>query len=94
MHDHTDYVAADVARFCGVSESALYTAFREVRGYTPTQARHRILTEEAVSLLTTTDLPVEEISRKLGFCSSNYFRKVISGQTGSTPRAIRKNGMI
>ena len=90
MYEHTGYTAADVARHCGVSESTLYAAFREVRGYTPTQARHRLLSEKAVRLLTTTDLSVEAISGQLGFSSSIYFRKVLAEQTGKTPRMIRK----
>jgi len=94
MYSHTGYAAADVARHCGVSESTLYAAFREVRGYTPTQARHRLLTERAVRLLTTTDMTVEKISEQLGFSSAIYFRKILAEQTGKTPRMIRKERRI
>jgi len=90
MYEHIGYTAADVARHCGVSESTLYAAFREARAYTPTQARHRLLSEKAVRLLTTTDMSVEAISEQLGFSSSIYFRKILAEQTGKTPRMIRK----
>lgn len=94
MYDHTGYTAAEVARHCGVSESTLYAAFREARGYTPTQARHRLLSEKAIRLLTTTDMSVEAISEQLGFSSSIYFRKILAEQTGKTPRMIRKEREI
>ena len=94
MYEHTGYTAADVARHCGVSESTLYAAFREARGYTPTQARHRLLSERAVRLLTTTDMSVEAISEQLGFSSAIYFRKILAEQTGKTPRMIRREREI
>lgn len=90
MYQHTGFLAADVARHCGVSESGLYAAFREVRGYPPSQAKHRLKIEKAIQLLTSTDLPIESISEQLGFSSSIYFRKIFSEQTGKTPREIRK----
>ena len=90
MYQHTLFHTADVARHCGISESGLYAAFREVRGYPPSQAKHQMLIEKAVQLLTTTDLPIETISEQLGFSSSVYFRKIFSEQTGKTPRVIRK----
>ena len=90
MYQHITFLAADVARHCGVSESGLYAAFREVRGYPPSQAKHRMLIEKAIQLLTVTDLSIEAISEQLGFSSSIYFRKIFAEQTGKTPRTIRK----
>ena len=77
MQAHTDYTVADVARKCGVSE-------------TPVEVRHQILCDKAITLLTTTDLPIEEISRRLRFSSSSYFRKILRAQIGKTPMQIRK----
>ena len=94
MYSREGYTIADVAKHCGVSESALYSAFREVRGCTPLMIRHRMLADKAVRLLTTTDLSVEAVSERLGFSSSIYFRKIIAEQTGKTPRAIRKERRI
>lgn len=90
IYDHPDASAGEIAAHCGVSESTLYSAFREARGYTPTQARHRTLADRAIRLLTTTDLPVETVSEQLGFSSAIYFRRILMEQTGKTPRAIRK----
>ena len=84
----------ELARHCRVSESGLYAAFRCVKGYTPVEAWHRVLVERAEVLLTSTDLSVEEISRRLGFCPASYFRKIVRRVTGSTPRELRARARI
>ena len=94
MYSHTTFHTADVARHCGVSESGLYAAFRDVRGYPPSQAKHQMQIEKAIQLLTATDLPIESISEQLGFSSSIYFRKIFAEQTGKTPREIRKERLL
>ena len=81
---------AEIARYCGVSECTLFLKFRKHFGKTPVDMRHRILTDKATQLLTATDLSVEEISNRLGFSSSSYFRKVLKKETGKTPLQLRK----
>lgn len=81
---------SEIADNCGVSESTLYAAFRSSVGYSPNYARQKVLCERAIKLLETTDCPIEEISGRLGFSSSSYFRKVLRLHTGLTPREIRK----
>ena len=81
---------AEVARCCGVSESGLYNVFRDEGGSTPNALRHQILCQKAVHYLQTTDMSVEQISRKLEFSSASYFRKILFAVTGKTPRQLRK----
>lgn len=83
-----------VASYCGVSQTALYNAFRQQLGITPNGMRQGILCEAARELLVTTGLSVEEISSRLGFSSSSYFRKVLFQHTGKTPLAIRKENHL
>lgn len=83
-----------VAQKCGVSESALYSTFKHFLGYSPNYARQKALCDRAIRLLETTDLPIEEISEKMGFSSSSYFRKVLRAHTDATPREIRKRSGI
>lgn len=85
---------SNVAKSCGVSESTLYSVFRNLQGFSPNFARQRALCEKAVQLLETTDRPIEEISNELGFSSSSYFRKVLRLHTGHTPSEIRKNALF
>lgn len=80
---------SEVAEFCNVSEAYLYAKFRSVMGVSPNTYRQRILCSRAVELLTTTDMPVQEISEQLQFSSPSYFRKVFRQITGKTPRQYR-----
>lgn len=47
------------------------------------------MVQNALDLLAHTDLTIEEISSKVGFSSSNYFRKVFFDITGKTPKEVR-----
>ena len=91
MQDLKRLSVPELARHCRVSESGLYAAFRTVKGCTPVEMWHRMQTEKAVDMLLTTDLSIEEICEKLGFCSASYFRKILRTYTGKTPREIRKS---
>ena len=83
-----------LARHCRVSESGLYAAFRSVEGRTPLSAWQALQAERAAFLLRTTDLPIETIADRLGYCSAAYFRTVIRRQTGKSPRQLRREKTI
>lgn len=85
---------SNIAAACGISESGLYYSFKKTFGITPNRARQMALCSNAVELLSTTDLSVEEISSRLGFSSSSYFRKVFRSCTQHTPREIRHNSQF
>lgn len=88
---HPDFTVTELAKHCNMSESGLYALFRKYEGITPIKMKHRIKAQEAERLLRTTNLSVEEISTRLGFCNAGYFRKSIKEQLGVSPREIRKN---
>lgn len=90
MEAHPHASVPELARKSGMSESAYYALFRTVTGRTPCAMKQKILAEQAAALLTTTDLPIETISDRLGFSSAAYFRKVLHAQLGASPRAIRR----
>lgn len=90
ISEHTDCRVPDIARHCLISEAALYDIFRKEAGCTPNELRQRILCENAVRLLVTTDRPVQQISDSLHFSSVSYFRKILHQYTGETPRQIRR----
>ncbi len=94
IREDTELSIGEVARRCGVSESALYRAFRTTLHKTPVEARHALLAERAVELLLGTDHSVETISAMLHFSSAAYFRRVLRAQIGKTPREIRKNALF
>lgn len=81
----------EIAQRLGISESGLYLLFKKHFGFSPNEARHRILCDKAVALLTTTNTSVQEISDALGFSSTSYFRKILKKYTGRSPRELRKD---
>ena len=82
----------EIARQIGICESALYAAFAKLGEGTLHEMKDRILFEKAKTLLLTTDMPIEQISSQLNFCSCTYFRKRFKTHFGITPREMRKNG--
>ena len=85
---------ADVAKSCGISESGMYAAFKRSAVYTPNTLRQKVLVDKAVQMLTETDIPVEEISSRLHFSSTAYFRKMLKKHIGLTPSQIRMKSMF
>ncbi len=79
-----------LARLCRCSESSLFKTFQTVMGVSPIVYKHNIMIQHSLDLLAHTDLSIEEISRRVGFASSNYFRKIFIKITGKTPKEIRR----
>ncbi len=80
----------ELARHCGMSQSSLYALFRERSSESISEMRNRVRVEQAIDLLGTTDLSIEEISRRLNFCSAAYFRAVFRKITGRAPTDVRR----
>lgn len=96
----TEYMRANlsepiskVARYCNVSESGLYAAFRSV-GTTPVSVRLEYQLGMSLRLLKTTDLPVEEIAERCSFGSANYLIRLLKKRTGKTTRELRTRNFM
>lgn len=74
---------------CHSCNSGFFRLFKQAVGVTPITYKHNIMVQNALDLLAHTDLTIEEISSKVGFSSSNYFRKVFFDITGKTPKEVR-----
>ncbi|MEE0867849.1 MAG: AraC family transcriptional regulator [Clostridia bacterium] len=85
---------SELAKSCAVSESALYAAFKKSSEATLNETRNKIIIEKANILLTTTNLSIEEISRRLQFSSCSYFRKIYKKYCGVSPKEMRKRHRI
>ncbi len=96
MHAHLqeDFSVAELAHVCGVSQSGLYSVFQQVLAKTPMEVKNDMRIDSAMQYLVATDMPIGEISDRLGFHSTSYFRRVFSARHGSTPSQIRKNAKI
>ena len=85
-----DFRVPELAKTLGMSESGLYAFFKSYADTTPIKVKNRIQAERAVSLLAFTDMSIEEISDRLGFQSTAYFRKIMKEYKGKNPSHIRK----
>jgi AraC-like DNA-binding protein len=78
---------ADVAH---VSGSYLVKRFRGRTGISLMRYVQDVRVQEAERLLVTTDEPVAQIARKVGFADPLYFSRVFRRATGHSPTAMRQ----
>ena len=89
INKNPDASVPEIARHCNISESGLYYVFKKYAKTTPNGYRLSLKVKKAKALLTTTDLSIEEISDRCGFCSSGYFRRVFKSIEGTLPSRVR-----
>lgn len=94
MLSHDVFSISDVAKYCSVSESGFYAIYKQVTGTTPQEVKNRIRIDKCHDLLAVDGLSVEQVSEKMGFSSSSYFRKVFKKYTGTNPSQVRKGAKI
>ena len=88
--ENPDFSVSALAKHCDMSESGLYAFMRRSMNTTPVELRNKMKMERAIFLLQTTRLSIEEITEKMGFGTSGYFRKVFRKYCGKTPMQVRK----
>ena len=80
----------DVAETLGLSRRALQQRFQRCLHRTPKEELMQVQIDRAKMLLSQTDLSVEQISRRCGFTTFEYFVRAFRRKTGTTPRIYRK----
>ncbi len=92
----TDHISvAELAAMCYISESYFYVLFRNSVGVPYTEYKNSLVIAKAERLLIERpELSIEEISAKLGFSSSAYFRRVFQRFLGCSPREYRVSHRI
>jgi AraC family transcriptional regulator, transcriptional activator of pobA len=80
----------DYAHLLHVTPKYLSDALKKESGKTAQQIFQDILMLEAKSLLLQTDMPIGELSHRLGFVDPSYFSKMFKANNGMTPAAFRK----
>lgn len=76
----------------GLSQNYLARRFRERFGMTMQQYATDRRVELARELITSTDLPIKTIGRRVGIPDPQYFNKLIRRATGQSPTAMRQGG--
>lgn len=90
-NNYTQSISVDeLAKLCNCSESGFFKIFKKSTGVTPVSYKHNVMIQHALELLSYTNMSIEEISLRVGFSSSNYFRKIFEKIIGKTPKEIRK----
>lgn len=80
----------ELASLCHLSTSYFYEYFKKEIGQTPIEYKNDITISHAQQiLLDHSDISIEELSERLGFESSIYFRRLFKKKTGQTPREYR-----
>lgn len=90
-HYNQNFTVQTLAELCHCSESGFFKLFKKATNVTPVSYKHNIMIQNALELLSHTNMSVEEISAQVGFSSSNHFRTVFFKLTGKTPKELRKS---
>lgn len=80
---------AGIAEAANVSVSECLRCFRQSLGTTPYRYLMDVRLAKAASLLTDTDMPVQQIAENVGFSTVSHFGKCFRERVGCSPRAYR-----
>lgn len=87
-----DRSVANYAAALGVTPTHLARSCRKTCGRSALSLLNDRVHFEACTLLRDTDLPVQEIARRLGFGSPAYFTRSFQEKSGHAPRDFRRKG--
>ncbi|MEX0744466.1 MAG: helix-turn-helix transcriptional regulator [Phycisphaeraceae bacterium] len=87
----TPLALPDLARAARVSPEHLCRLFREALDVGPMEAVRLSRLERAVTLLTRSNLNVEQVARRCGFASPYHFSRVFKDVFGQPPTIVRRN---
>ena len=91
LHEHyaEDITVKSMSQYVMMAENYVSTLFKKKTGHTLIHYLHRVRVDQAIRLLTGSDLPVYEIGNRVGFVSDNYFIKIFQRLTAQTPSQYR-----
>ena len=88
--DNADYSTAQLARDVAMSRSALYRKMQTLLGITPNDFIRNVRFRRAAHLLTTTQLPVNQVAERVGFNTPRYFSHYFRQLFGVLPSEYRE----
>ena len=87
----TDITLKDICRRFNYSLSYMSMKFKKTLGMTYIQYLQKTRVEQSMRLLVSTDMPVDEIARLVGYCDLKAFYTVFKRFANTTPAKFRKN---
>ena len=84
----------DIAAICDISAAHLRRSFKKTTGQTVHQYVENVRLSKAKSFLADTDLPLKEISYRLGFADSSTFSSTFRKALGEAPSVYRYRSRI
>lgn len=91
LRDESDISIGDIAKKCAVSESGLRKLFKKYVGITPVRYRSSEKLKQAMYMLESTNMSINEISERLNFFDTAYFCKIFKLHFGITPKQYVQN---
>ena len=89
-HFRETITVSALCRIASMSRPSLQRSFRLVTGTTPVQYQLHLRISEAVHLLSSTDLPLNEIALQIGFMDVNYFSRQFKKINHISPALFRQ----
>ena len=79
-----------LARLSNVTKGYFFRGFSKAFGSPPMKYQQKLRVESAKVLLSTTNLRINEISRKVGYEDICFFHRIFKRETGVTPKEYRE----
>ena len=87
---YTDKFSLDaIASTLYIDKIYLAKCFKQATGDTLLQYHNRLRCEEAKRLLSSTDLPIEEVSSQVGYVTPSHFSRLFRKYTNMSPTQYR-----
>ncbi|MCH7760872.1 helix-turn-helix transcriptional regulator [candidate division TA06 bacterium] len=83
----------DVSRYVGMHRSSFCRLFKKELGVTPTAYLNLMRINASKELLSTSDLTVEKIARRVGFPNPRHFRGLFKRYVGESPKEFRRKSL-
>ncbi len=90
LHLDESLTLVRLSELANVNPSYLSARFKKETGETLTEFINQKRVQQAILLLNSTDLPINQIAERVGVLDENYFSRLFRKHLGKSPRAYRK----
>jgi len=88
---NADLKVEDLASMMAMGRSAFFKKVKEITGFPPKEYLRIMRLNKASELLSNTDIPIAEVSFKVGISDPLYFSKCFKARFGVSPTAWQKD---